>query len=386
MPEAGTSPALEVELEVERLRAEVIRGRKIIEVLMDHAEQRRSAQGSDFGLFQTTVMLEDQVRERTKELEAALHENEKINRTLHRIQEQMAREIEERKRAHEALQREKDEQKILIAKLEQATNQLVQSEKLASLGSLVAGVAHELNTPLGNSLMVASALGGMVDEFAGQVAAATLRKQALLDFVDQCRNAAALLQRNSQRAADLIGNFKQVAVDQTSMRRRRFDLRQALDEVLSTLQPKLRHTSHHLQVEVPPGIVLESYPGPIEQIVTNLLSNSLAHGFEGDAAGTIRIAAELAGSECVVLSYSDDGVGIGEAVAKRVFDPFFTTKLGSGGSGLGLYIVYNLTTAVLGGTIRLSSKPGQGVHFELVLPLVAPDNPLSGEESYATGQ
>jgi signal transduction histidine kinase len=370
--------------EVAALQAEIARYQKIIEVLMDHAEQRRSTQGSDFGLFQTTVLLEDQVRERTKELEAALHENEKINRTLHRTQEQMAGEIEERKRAHEALQREKDEQKVLIAKLEQATSQLVQAEKLASLGSLVAGVAHELNTPLGNSLMVASALGGMVDSFAEQIAAGALRKQALLDFLDHCRNAAALLQRNSQRAADLIGNFKQVAVDQTSMRRRSFDLRQALDEVLSALQPELKHTPFHLEVAVPPGIVLESYPGPIEQIVTNLLTNTLLHGFEGRTAGNIRIDAEVVAGGQVLLRYCDDGVGIGESVAKRVFDPFFTTKLGSGGSGLGLYIVYNLTTAVLGGHIKLSSAPGQGACFELLLPLVAPDNSLGGENSYAT--
>lgn len=380
MPEVSVSPAPP---RLEEPQAEIARLKKIIEVLMDHAEQRRNAHGSDFGLFQTAVMLEDQVRERTRELEAALHENEKINRTLQRTQAQMAREIEQRKLAHEALQREKDEQKVLIAKLEQATNQLVQSEKLASLGSLVAGVAHELNTPLGNSLMVASALGSRVDEFARQMADGTLRKQALVDFVDQCRGAAVLLQRNSQRAADLIGNFKEVAVDQTSMRRRRFDLRQALDEVLSTLQPKLKHTAHCLEVTVPTGIVLESYPGPIEQIVANLLANSLLHGFDGIAAGTIRIGAALVSGEQVALSYADDGIGISEADAKRVFDPFFTTKLGSGGSGLGLYIVYNLTTAVLGGNIKLSSAPGQGVLFELLLPLVAPDNPLAEEESYA---
>jgi signal transduction histidine kinase len=379
MTEVATAGA-----EVAALQAEIARYKKIIEVLMDHAEQRRSTQGSDFGLFQTTVLLEDQVRERTKELEAALHENEKINRTLHRTQAQMAGEIEERKRAHEALQREKDEQKVLIAKLEQATSQLVQAEKLASLGSLVAGVAHELNTPLGNSLMVASALGGMVDSFAEQVAAGALRKQALLDFLEHCRNAAALLQRNSQRAADLIGNFKQVAVDQTSMRRRSFDLRQALDEVLSTLQPELKHTPFHLEVAVPPGIVLESYPGPIEQIVTNLLTNTLLHGFEGRTTGNIRIDAEVVAGGQVLLRYSDDGVGIAEGIAKRVFDPFFTTKLGSGGSGLGLYIVYNLTTAVLGGHIKLRSAPGQGACFELLLPLVAPDNSLGGENSYAT--
>lgn len=380
MPEASLLPA---PAEVEALQAEVVRYKKIIEVLMDHAEQRRNTRGSDFGLFQTAVLLEDQVRERTRELEAALHENEKINRTLQRTQEQMLREIEQRKQAHAALQREQEEQKILIARLEQATNQLVQAEKLASLGSLVAGVAHELNTPLGNSLMVASALSGKVDEFARQVAAGTLRKQTLLDFVDQCHHAAALLQRNTQRAADLIGNFKEVAVDQTSMRRRRFDLRQTLDEVLSALKPKLRHTPHRLEVTVPPGIILESYPGPIEQIISNLVANSLLHGLDDATPGSIRISAELVGDDRVALSYSDDGVGIGEAEAKRVFDPFFTTKLGSGGSGLGLYIVYNLTTAVLGGSIKLSSAPGQGVRFDLSLPLVAPDNPLAEEETYA---
>lgn len=382
MPEVTClSPAT---AEVEALQAEIGRQKKIIEILMDHAEQRRSTRSSNFGLFQTAVMLEDQVRERTKELEAALHENEKINRKLQHTQAQMAGEIEQRKLAHQALEREKDEQKVLIAKLEQATNQLVQSEKLASLGSLVAGVAHELNTPLGNSLMVASALEGKVEEFARLLAEGALRKQALLDFVEHCRHATTLLQRNSQRAAGLIGNFKEVAVDQTSMRRRRFDLRQAIDEVLSTLQPKLKYTEHRLEVNVPTGIMLESYPGPIEQIIANLLANSLLHGFEGITAGIVRIEAEMVAGDQVALSYADNGVGIAALDAKRVFDPFFTTKLGSGGSGLGLYIVYNLTTAVLGGSIKLSSTPGQGVLFELLLPLVAPDNnPLAEEESYA---
>ncbi|MCG2579021.1 HAMP domain-containing histidine kinase [Dechloromonas sp. XY25] len=382
MPEEETclAPALG---EIAALQAEIARHKKIIEVLMDHAEQRRSARASDFGLFQTAVMLEDQVRERTRELEAALHENEKINRKLQHAQARMAAEIEQRKLALEALQREKDEQKVLIGKLEQATNQLVQSEKLASLGSLVAGVAHELNTPLGNSLMVASAMTGRIEEFDKLLAEGALRKQALLDFVDYCRDAAALLQRNSQRAAGLIGNFKAVAVDQTSMRRRRFDLRQAIDEVLSALQPKLKHTGHHLEVEVPTGIELESYPGPIEQIIANLVTNSLLHGFDGVAAGTIRIAAEALADGQVALRYADNGLGISAADAKKVFDPFFTTKLGNGGSGLGLYIVYNLTTAVLGGSIKLSSPPGQGVLFEFRLPLVAPENPLAEEESYA---
>lgn len=263
-------------------------------------------------------------------------------------------------------------------------NQLVQAEKLAALGSLVAGVAHELNTPLGNSLTVASALNEVIHNFMDRFHAGSLSKQALLDFVAQCREAAQLIERNSQRAAEMIGNFKQVAVDQTSMRRRKFDLRQALDEVLSTLQPNLRHTRHRLEVGVETGIELEGYPGPIEQIIANLLTNSLLHGFEGIDEGIIRVSAEQRSQGQIALCFSDNGIGMTEATARRAFDPFFTTKLGKGGSGLGLYIVYNLSTVVLGGTISLASSPGQGARFELLLPRVAPEAPAAKGDGHAT--
>lgn len=370
--------------EEQRLRNEIVRLNKVVQALMNRAERSMNAQGSDFGLFQTAIVLEDQVRDRTRELEAALHENEKINRALQRTKEQMEREIEERKRAHAALEREREEQKVLIARLEQAMSQLIQAEKLAALGSLVAGVAHELNTPLGNSLTVASALNEVIRNFTDRFHAGSLSKQALADFIAHCREAALLIERNSQRAAALIGNFKQVAVDQTSMRRRKFDLRQALEEVLSTLQPNLRHTRHHLIVEVEPGIELEGYPGPVEQIIANLLTNALLHGFEGIDEGTIRIGAEQRGQDHVALYFTDNGMGMNEATARRAFDPFFTTKLGKGGSGLGLYIVYNLATVVLGGTIKLASSPGQGASFELLLPRIAPQAPAAEEEGYAT--
>ncbi|KIF79985.1 sensor histidine kinase [Noviherbaspirillum autotrophicum] len=369
--------------EEQRLRNEIVRLNKVVQALMNRAERSMNAQGSDFGLFQTAIVLEDQVRDRTRELEAALRENEKINRDLQRTKEQMEREIEERKRAHAALEREREEQKVLIVRLEQAMNQLVQAEKLAALGSLVAGVAHELNTPLGNSLTVASALNEVICTFTDRFNAGSLSKQALLDFIAQCREAAQLIERNSQRAAALIGNFKQVAVDQTSMRRRKFDLRQALDEVLSTLQPNLRHTRHRLEVAVEPGIELEGYPGPIEQIIANLLTNSLLHGLEGIDEGTIRVSAEQRGQDQIALCFSDNGIGMNEATARRAFDPFFTTKLGKGGSGLGLYIVYNLATVVLGGTITLASSPGQGARFELLLPRVAPQAPAAEKENHA---
>lgn len=370
--------------EEQRLRNEIVRLNKVVQALINRAERSMNAQGSDFGLFQTAIILEDQVRDRTRELEAALRENEKINRALQRTKEQMEREIEERKRAHAELEREREEQKVLIVRLEQAMNQLVQAEKLAALGSLVAGVAHELNTPLGNSLTVASALNEVIRNFSDRFHAGTLSKQALRDFMAQCHEAAQLIERNSQRAAALIGNFKQVAVDQTSMRRRKFDLRQAMDEVLSTLQPNLRHTRHQLVVDVDPGIELEGYPGPVEQIIANLLTNSLLHGFEGIDEGIIRISAEERGPDQIALCFSDDGIGMSEATARRAFDPFFTTKLGKGGSGLGLYIVYNLATVVLGGTINLVSSPGHGACFEMQLPRIAPHAPAAEEESHAT--
>lgn len=250
--------------------------------------------------------------------------------------------------------------------------QLVQTEKLASLGSLVAGVAHELNTPLGNVLTVATTLRERAHAFQAEVERGEgLRRSTVRDFVDGSLDATALIERNAQRAGDLIGNFKQVAVDQTSTRRRTFGLREVFEETLSTLRPALRGTAHEVQLEIGDDIVLDSFPGPLEQIISNLVMNSLLHGFEARDHGHIRIRAERVG-DAVRLDYVDDGHGMNATVVQQAFDPFFTTKLGRGGSGLGLYIVYNLTTAVLGGTVSLVSEPGQGARFEFTLPLVAP--------------
>ena len=180
-----------------------------------------------------------------------------------------------------------------------------------------------------------------------------------------------MLERNLARAAELIGNFKQVAVDQISMRRRRFDLRQVCEEVLSTLQPKLRRHPHRVEVDVPAGILLDSYPGPFEQVLTNFLLNSVIHGLAGreDGVMTIRAAVD---ADRVRIDYLDNGGGMDAAAASRAFDPFFTTRLGQGGSGLGLYIVHNLVTGALGGSIDLHTAPGEGIHFSLLLPLEAP--------------
>ena len=283
--------------------------------------------------------------------------------------------ITERKQVEEELRRHREhlEERVAerTAELRQAMTHLVQSEKLAALGSLVAGVTHELNTPLGNTRTVASTLGEHLRAFAAAVESGALRRSQVDAFLNRSREAVDLIERNSARAADLIGHFKQVAVDQTSMRRRRFNLRQTVEEMLATLRPLFKHTAHRIELEIPPDLELDSYPGPLEQVLANLVGNSLAHGFTGLDAGVIRICAAARDPGYVQMDYMDNGAGIPEKIINRIFDPFFTTKLGSGGSGLGLYIAYNLVTGVLGGSIEVSSEPGHGVTFTLVLPTAA---------------
>ena len=285
--------------------------------------------------------------------------------------------ITERKRVEEELQGHRERLEELVAErtadLRQAMAQLVQSEKLAALGSLVAGVAHELNTPLGNTRVVASSLGEHLHEFAAAVESGALHRSQVSTFLNRGREAVDLLERNTARAADLISHFKQVAVDQTSTRRRSFDLRQTIEEVLLTLRPQFKRTAHRIELEIPPDLELDSYPGPLEQVIANLIGNSLTHGFEGIAEGVIRIRATPLGTTHVEIDFTDNGVGIPETILKRIFDPFFTTRLGKGGSGLGLYIVYNLVTGSLGGAIQVYKPPENGVGFTITLPRTAPD-------------
>ena len=259
-----------------------------------------------------------------------------------------------------------------LAQLTATQSELVRTEKMSALGSLVAGIAHELNTPIGNSLTVASTLQDHATSFSKSMAKGLTRSR-LDEFVENTRQGSDILMRGLQHAAELVSSFKQVAVDQTSLNRRTFDLAATVHEILLTLGPTIRKFNHRVQSDIAPHIVMDSYPGPMGQVLTNLVHNALVHAFEGDAPGEVRVHARLSeDGAAVCLQISDDGVGIPEAHVPRVFDPFFTTKLGQGGSGLGLNIVYNLVTRSLGGTVHVHSVPGQGATFTVVLPRIAP--------------
>lgn len=255
--------------------------------------------------------------------------------------------------------------------LKQAMGKLVQAEKLAALGTLVAGVAHELNTPIGNGLTVASALDFKVQAFAESVATG-LKRSTLDQFVSEARLAADLLVRSMTRSAELVSSFKQVAVDQTTAQRRQFGLPGLVAEIVLCLQPLVDESGCELQTEIDAELALDSYPGPLGQALTNLITNAVIHGFEACAPGTIAVRARALDAQHLQIALSDNGRGIELAVQKRIFDPFFTTRLGHGGSGLGLHVVHNIVTSVLGGQIEVRSGPGTGTTFLLNLPMVAP--------------
>ncbi|APW41545.1 sensor histidine kinase [Rhodoferax saidenbachensis] len=258
-----------------------------------------------------------------------------------------------------------------LDRLTAAQSELVRAEKMSALGSLVAGIAHELNTPIGNSLTVASTLQDHANSFTNEMAKGLTRSR-LEEFVGNIRQGSGILMRGLHQAAELVSSFKQVAVDQTSVNRRRFQLAETINEILLTLGPTMRKTSHTVSSQVASDITMESFPGPLGQVITNLINNALLHAFEGRQQGHITISAVAVDADWIKFTVQDDGVGIPPAHLARVFDPFFTTKLGQGGSGLGLNIVYNLVTKTLGGNIRVDSAPGQGACFTLTLPVVAP--------------
>ncbi len=270
------------------------------------------------------------------------------------------------------LKASKERAEKALRELQEAQQSLIEAEKLAALGGLVAGVAHEVNNPVGISLTVASSFARRCDIFAEEISSGAVRRSRLDEFIAGCREAAKQLVANLNRAADLIQSFKQVAVDRSHTDRRIFDLKESTEQIVASLRPALKRSAITLSVELPDAIAMDSYPGPYGQVLTNLVLNSLLHAFPDKRAGQMRIAARRLDSDRVEIQFEDDGIGMSEDVQRRAFEPFFTTRRSRGGTGLGLHIVYNLVTRRLGGRLRLQSEPGRGTKFTIRLPLVAP--------------
>ncbi len=284
----------------------------------------------------------------------------------------VALDIGERKRGELEMRKAKDAAEAALRNLRETQNSLIEAEKLAALGRLVAGVAHEVNNPVGISLTVASSLERKTALFASEVERGDLRRSRLNEFLETSRDASSQLVANLNRAAELIQSFKQVAADRNYSDQRSFDLGDLTEQVVLSLRPGLRKHHLTLTVDCQPNLTMNSYPGPYGQVLTNLFLNAVAHAFPDGRPGVVDIQVRESGKDDVEIIFSDDGCGMSLDVRRRAFDPFFTTRRDQGGTGLGLHIVYSIVTNRLGGRLDLDSEPGKGTRIQIILPKVAP--------------
>lgn len=298
-----------------------------------------------------------------------------------------AEEVTERKRAEAALQaseRElrtaRDAAEAALRNLRETQNFLIEAEKLAALGRLVAGVAHEINSPVGTCLTVASSLEQKTAGFTAEVAQGSLKRSRLNAFLEVSREASSQMVANLNRAAGLIQSFKQVATDRSYSDQRVFDLGDLTEQIAVSLRPGIGKRSLTLNVDCQSMLTMNSYPGPYGQVLTNLFLNAVTHAFADGDGGTIDIKVQASGKDSVKILFSDDGCGMSFGVRRQAFDPFFTTRRDQGGTGLGLHIVHSIVTNCLGGRLTLDSEPGEGTRIKLILPRVAPALPARADE------
>ena len=281
-----------------------------------------------------------------------------------------------KRKTEDELRASKEKAESALLELNAAQQNLIDAERLAALGGLVAGVAHEVNNPIGISLTVASSFARRGEIFETELRSnGQLRRSQLEEFVRNSRDAAQQLVANLHRAAELIQSFKQVAVDRSHAERRQFNLSEATDQIIASLRPVLKRAPITLSVDVPEGLVIDGYPGSYGQILTNLFLNAANHAFADGRSGAISISARARGSDDVEIIFADNGAGMTPDVQRQAFDPFFTTRRNEGGTGLGLHIVYNLVTQQLGGRMMLESRLGQGTTFRIIMPKVAKGGP-----------
>jgi signal transduction histidine kinase len=277
-----------------------------------------------------------------------------------------------KRKTEDELRNSKEKAESALLELNAAQQNLIDAERLAALGGLVAGVAHEVNNPIGISLTVASSFARRAEMFEAELRSdGQLRRSQLEEFVRTSRDAAQQLVANLHRAGELIQSFKQVAVDRSRAERRQFSLDEATDQIIASLRPVLKKAAIALSVDVPEGLMIDGYPGSYGQILTNLFLNAANHAFADGRSGKISISARARGNDDVEIIFADNGAGMTPDVQRQAFDPFFTTRRNEGGTGLGLHIVYNLVTQQLGGRMMLDSRLGQGTTFRIIMPRAA---------------
>jgi len=302
-----------------------------------------------------------------------------VNARLHEAVGAQAKDLEMTVRDRTvALEKSNAELSANVSELRAMRDQMIQQEKMAALGGMVSGVAHEINTPIGNSITAASYLEQAVGELERKFSDGTLDRRSMNEFLAQCKEISQITLVNLRRAAELVASFKKVAVDQEVDVQSRFSVREYLESILISLRPSLKSTKIEVALECSDDLAIRSYPGALSQIVTNLVMNSLMHAYSPGSAGRILIrAAETDGQ--LILEYSDDGGGMSEETAKRIFEPFYTTKRGKGGVGLGMYIVYNMVTQKLNGTIEIGGRPGEGMTCTIRVPTGPGKNETKGK-------
>lgn len=286
--------------------------------------------------------------------------------SLMKLNEQLEQRIEER--THE-LQQANSELSEALRTLHEAESQLIRRERLAALGDLVAGVAHEINTPVGIGVTAGSYLEQKIGEMEVLYQSGGMKRADFERFISTCKQASGAIMSNLNRAADIIKSFKRVAVDQSSEVRCHFNLLECFTAVLTSLHPKLKHMKHQIDIRCDEDLEVDNFPGAFSQIITNLLMNTLIHAYIPEQVCHITIEAYASG-ERLMFSYADDGKGISDENLEHLFEPFFTTRRAQGGTGLGLHIIYNIVTQKLGGIIHCESAVGQGAKFIMNIPLV----------------
>ncbi len=313
------------------------------------------------------LILEQEVAKKTASLSQIMLDLEQQKDELIAHQRELRQENENRQYIEAELRKRNQELASSMETLRHAQEQLVESERMASLGGLVAGIAHDVNTPLGVSVTAASFLQERIVSLKSGFNDKNLTSKNMTDFIEEAEQTTHLLMTNLERASDLIASFKRVAVDQTSETEREFILGDYIQEIIQSLKPSFKHTEHTIEVSCPDNLVVNCAPGAIAQIITNMVVNSLTHGFESTNTGTIKLDIKN-DNDLIVIDYRDDGAGLSEEQLFKLFDAFYTTKQSQGGSGLGTHIMYNLVTQSLNGQINAESIKGEGLRYIIQFP------------------